>query len=538
MKTFEESRLRAAPANVEPGRTEPVAQPTQRIVVARPVVGGLAFPAQRSSGAPLPEGLRTGVEQLSGVSLDGVTVHYDSDRPAQVGALAYTQGSEIHVGPGQEEHLPHEAWHVVQQAQGRVRPTMQLKGTTRVNDDHGLEHEADVMGARAVRWQRGGTRLLTASQLQKGPAATSTAAVQMVRIIKKGIGSPTDRTPKSWPDEGKIPEGFRLAKPAEILAYTGKDEGVLAEQKKLKASADRKKTRKERRSKVPSARLPSAGTNREVNFPVVVQGADGIANLVYRGMSPDNVKNMLSENDIVFRTQTLGGTDTPVQQIVDDSVTSPYLSFEAEGLGVSAGKYAPKPVDAKNRPKGVDIKDGGFLKGKKSYTTDAREESELKKEKRLGYVGGIASSPDHVDLSTKEKAEKAIPKGSVEEQKRRKAINIAVSDKEVLVKPGPGIPQAGLLFVAKVKEVDEAYFLKNVIHQKPKMALGFFRPRDKKPIYTKIEIIKGDYSFTIPAEMKRNDEDSESEMSEIEDMNFDFSEDETEDEKKDEKKTD
>jgi hypothetical protein len=65
-------------------------------------------------------------------------------------AHAYAQGSEIHVAPGQERHLPHEAWHVVQQAQGRVKPTMQMKAGVPVNDDAGLESEADVMGAKAL----------------------------------------------------------------------------------------------------------------------------------------------------------------------------------------------------------------------------------------------------------------------------------------------------------------------------------------------------------------------------------------------------
>jgi hypothetical protein len=63
--------------------------------------------------------------------------------------LAYTKGTDIYVGPGQEKHVPHEAWHVVQQAQGRVKPTIQAKGVG-INDDPGLEHEADVMGARAL----------------------------------------------------------------------------------------------------------------------------------------------------------------------------------------------------------------------------------------------------------------------------------------------------------------------------------------------------------------------------------------------------
>lgn len=42
---------------------------------------------------------------------------------------------------------PHEAWHVVQQKQGRVKPTIQLQNKVNVNEDAGLEKEEDVMGA-------------------------------------------------------------------------------------------------------------------------------------------------------------------------------------------------------------------------------------------------------------------------------------------------------------------------------------------------------------------------------------------------------
>jgi hypothetical protein len=82
--------------------------------------------------------------------MDHVRVHYNSEKPAQLNALAYAQGSEINLAPGQERHLPHEAWHVVQQAQWRVKPTLQMAGGLAVNDDAGLEREADVMGVRAL----------------------------------------------------------------------------------------------------------------------------------------------------------------------------------------------------------------------------------------------------------------------------------------------------------------------------------------------------------------------------------------------------
>ena len=103
---------------------------------------------ERPNRTGLPDKLKTGVENLSGYSLDDVRVHYNSPKPAQLQALAYTQGTDIHVAPGQEQHLPHETWHVVQQMQGRVKPTTQMKGV-QINDDQGLEREADVMGAKA-----------------------------------------------------------------------------------------------------------------------------------------------------------------------------------------------------------------------------------------------------------------------------------------------------------------------------------------------------------------------------------------------------
>lgn len=97
----------------------------------------------------LPTALKAGVETLSGISMDDVAVHYNSPQPAQLQALAHTQGTNIHLRSGQEQHLAHELWHVVQQKQGRVQPTTQLRGAA-INDETALEQEADVMGGRAT----------------------------------------------------------------------------------------------------------------------------------------------------------------------------------------------------------------------------------------------------------------------------------------------------------------------------------------------------------------------------------------------------
>lgn len=119
-----------------------------RMTVQRKAVQGWEAAAS-ANRTGLPDGLKSSIEALSGHSMDQVTVHYNSSKPAQLNALAYAQGNDIHVGPGQEKHLPHEAWHIVQQAQGRVMPTRQLQAGVPVNDERALEREADEMGARA-----------------------------------------------------------------------------------------------------------------------------------------------------------------------------------------------------------------------------------------------------------------------------------------------------------------------------------------------------------------------------------------------------
>lgn len=109
-------------------------------------------PAPRSENrTELPDKLKSSIENLSGVDMSDVRVHSNSAKTSELNALAYAQGADIHLGAGQEHHLAHEAWHVVQQKQGRVEPTVQINGQP-INDDAALEHEADIMGAKASRY--------------------------------------------------------------------------------------------------------------------------------------------------------------------------------------------------------------------------------------------------------------------------------------------------------------------------------------------------------------------------------------------------
>ena len=128
-------------------------------------IEGEKEPLQRqSNNTGLPDDLKSGIENLSGYSMDDVKVHYNSSQPATLQAYAYAQGTDIHIAPGQEKHLPHEAWHVVQQKQGRVKATKQMKGKINVNDDIGLEKEADVMGAKAAQLSNTSTQQFITSK--------------------------------------------------------------------------------------------------------------------------------------------------------------------------------------------------------------------------------------------------------------------------------------------------------------------------------------------------------------------------------------
>ncbi len=95
-------------------------------------------------------------EQRSGLSFNDVWVHYNSGKPAQLQALAYTQGSQVYVGPGQEGHLPHELGHVVQQMHQKISPTHYTYGLA-INSDSSLEKSADILAYQVGKFSGQGT---------------------------------------------------------------------------------------------------------------------------------------------------------------------------------------------------------------------------------------------------------------------------------------------------------------------------------------------------------------------------------------------
>ena len=144
---------------------------------------------KKENNTGLPDNLKTGMENLSGFSLDHVKVHYNSDKPATVQAHAYAQGSEIHLASGQEKHLPHELGHVVQQMEGRVQPTTNVGGMA-VNDDKSLENEATMMGNKAL--SSASTAPLQAKSLNAGPTQLSKPVQQHSKVIQREMMSNAD----------------------------------------------------------------------------------------------------------------------------------------------------------------------------------------------------------------------------------------------------------------------------------------------------------------------------------------------------------
>ncbi|WP_414624330.1 DUF4157 domain-containing protein [Calothrix sp. CCY 0018] len=112
-----------------------------------------------SSGrSSMPAPVRSKMENSFGSNFSDVSIHTDSPQAKSMGALAFTQGNNVHFAPGQynpqsssgQALLGHELTHVVQQRAGRVAVPHQSKGAP-INADPSLETEADNLGAKAAK---------------------------------------------------------------------------------------------------------------------------------------------------------------------------------------------------------------------------------------------------------------------------------------------------------------------------------------------------------------------------------------------------
>ncbi|MEM7658942.1 MAG: DUF4157 domain-containing protein [Bacteroidota bacterium] len=155
-------------------------------------------PFQLKSSAVPPVANETGMtdsvkakmERSFGEDFSDVTIQKNSTSAENLGALAYTQGTEIHFAPGEfdqssekgQELLGHELAHVVQQKQGRVHATHSEQGKM-VNDDGRLESEADRNGLVAARGGKVQSSGNSTGGKTVSPVQRKTSPIQMNRPL-------------------------------------------------------------------------------------------------------------------------------------------------------------------------------------------------------------------------------------------------------------------------------------------------------------------------------------------------------------------
>jgi hypothetical protein len=345
---------------------------------------GKFIPVQKKANTTgLPDNLKSGVENLSGIDVSDVKVHYNSDKPAQLQALAYAQGADIHIGPGQEKHLPHEAWHVVQQKQGRVQPTMQMKEGVAVNDDRGLEHEADSMGEKAKNI---GERVLALGQdhtFQKIPVN-----------IQKG---PFQRTPKdafnylkriNLSDHAEYGPSTKLADAKYLL---NDSRSPLTEEQKTEFLAEYNKSVPEDKQ-VKREEIPAAAAALPGEPPAAISAEDQIAAIWTPGRPGNAYENALEHyNKHVIRQGEFSGQFRSVLEYVQAA-----KKFWRESGGVSTIQGA----------KGIAVK---FNPVSGRYTLSVDDSGKIATFFELQDIGGRGAPIDQIVELT------GMDKGTIQE---------------------------------------------------------------------------------------------------------------------------
>lgn len=144
--------IQAAPT---PGRTPAADLRRLQRSMGNRLLKRMLFSRRQRDGQPLPVDLcQRMAAAFGGADFSDVRIFEDSPAAAAIGARAYTQGSEIHLAPGEPglgsrsggELIAHELTHVLQQRAGRSQPN----AATPVDMSPNLEAEADALGGQAA----------------------------------------------------------------------------------------------------------------------------------------------------------------------------------------------------------------------------------------------------------------------------------------------------------------------------------------------------------------------------------------------------
>jgi hypothetical protein len=197
-----ESWVQAGDTSRTPGKrslTSSLSGPVQRKASARTSrlpTGARELVLEPGDGDPLPAPLQAKMERSFATDFSDVRVRVDP-AVSDLGARAYANGSQLSFAPGEydphstagQELVGHELAHVVQQREGRV--SMPQGKDAPVNEDPGLEREADCLGALAARGET--------AVVSPGAASRGGGVLQLAK--KKKLASSSESEGEPWFDD-------------------------------------------------------------------------------------------------------------------------------------------------------------------------------------------------------------------------------------------------------------------------------------------------------------------------------------------------
>jgi hypothetical protein len=128
------------------------------------------LPNDVNSKMPASQSIGAGWENAFATSFKDVNIHTNDKSASELGALAYTQGNDVHFAPGQfnpnskkgQELIGHELTHVVQQKEGRVKspnigdmkPTIPKKSDRQLKKEElNKDYYKSISGGSAAKMQ-------------------------------------------------------------------------------------------------------------------------------------------------------------------------------------------------------------------------------------------------------------------------------------------------------------------------------------------------------------------------------------------------
>jgi len=164
-----------------------------------------SFTPPKSSGKQnnsLPTKLQSNMESSLGHDFSNVGIHTNSQEAVQMNARAFTQSEQVHFAPGEfnpssiegQNLIGHEFTHIAQQRAGVVKPTKILQKGVAINDNKGLESEADNFGRKAARGE--------AVSKYRGAKASSSTTMQGKKNntnLSENIKNALSPTPQQTP---------------------------------------------------------------------------------------------------------------------------------------------------------------------------------------------------------------------------------------------------------------------------------------------------------------------------------------------------